>query len=116
MGPDSPSGEEANAPTGSTGPDSLVRWRAQHGGRGIPVPEALWAGAVEVARVEGFEATTRDLWLTTCGWRSARSIRTCADRGITEPQLDAGGTGRRSDSSSRLRTAVNLLLQRIRPA
>lgn len=41
----------------------LARWRAQHGGRGIPVPEALWAEAVEVARVEGVEATARGLRL-----------------------------------------------------
>lgn len=41
----------------------LARWRAQHGGRGIRVPEALWAEAVEVARVEGIEATARRLGL-----------------------------------------------------
>jgi hypothetical protein len=41
----------------------LARWRAQHGGRGIPVPEALWAEAVEVARVEGIEETARRLRL-----------------------------------------------------
>lgn len=41
----------------------LARWRAQQGGRGIPVPEALWAEAVEVARVEGVEATARGLRL-----------------------------------------------------
>lgn len=31
----------------------LTQWRAQHGGRGIPVPEELWAEVVKVARVEG---------------------------------------------------------------
>lgn len=41
----------------------LARWRAQHGGRGISVPEALWAEAVEVARVEGIEVTARRLRL-----------------------------------------------------
>jgi hypothetical protein len=41
----------------------LAQWRAQHGGRGIPVPEALWAEAIEVARVEGVEATARGLRL-----------------------------------------------------
>jgi hypothetical protein len=41
----------------------LARWRAQHAGRGIPVPEALWAEAVEVARAEGVEATARGLRL-----------------------------------------------------
>src|SRR5882762_6439631 len=43
--------------------DRLARWRAQHGGPGIPVPEALWAEAVEAARVEGVEATARALRL-----------------------------------------------------
>lgn len=41
----------------------LAQWRAQHGGRGIPVPEVLWAEAVEVARVEGVEVTARGLRL-----------------------------------------------------
>lgn len=41
----------------------LAQWRSQHGGRGIPVPEVLWAEAVEVARVEGVEATARGLRL-----------------------------------------------------
>ena len=41
----------------------LARWRAAHGGRGIPVPEALWAEAVEAAGVEGVEATARALHL-----------------------------------------------------
>jgi len=43
--------------------DRLARWRAAHGGRGIRVPEAMWAEAVEVARVEGVEATARALRL-----------------------------------------------------
>jgi hypothetical protein len=43
--------------------DRLARWRAKHGGRGIRVPEAMWAEVVEVARVEGVEATARALQL-----------------------------------------------------
>ena len=43
--------------------DRLARWRAEHGGRGIRVPEAMWAEVVEVARVEGVEATARALHL-----------------------------------------------------
>ena len=43
--------------------DRLARWRAERGGRGIRVPEAMWAEVVEVARVEGVEATTRALHL-----------------------------------------------------
>jgi len=41
----------------------LTRWRAQHGGRGIPVPEALWAEVVKVALVEGAGTTARTLRL-----------------------------------------------------
>jgi hypothetical protein len=43
--------------------DRLARWRAKHGGRGIRVPEAMWAEVVEVAGVEGVEATARALHL-----------------------------------------------------
>ena len=43
--------------------DRLARWRAKHGGRGIRVPEAMWAEVVEVARVEGVEATARAVHL-----------------------------------------------------
>lgn len=43
--------------------DRLARWRAKHGGRGIRVPEEMWAEVVEVARVEGVEATARALQL-----------------------------------------------------
>ena len=41
----------------------LTQWRAQHGGRGIPVPEELWAEVVKVARVEGVGPTARALRL-----------------------------------------------------
>lgn len=41
----------------------LTQWRAQHGGRGIPVPEELWAEVVKVARVEGAGTTARALRL-----------------------------------------------------
>jgi hypothetical protein len=44
--------------------DRLARWRAGRDGRGIRVPEAMWAEVVEVARVEGVEATARALHLT----------------------------------------------------
>jgi hypothetical protein len=39
----------------------LARWRAEHGGRGRPILDELWAAAVAVARVEGVEATARTL-------------------------------------------------------
>lgn len=43
--------------------DRLARWRAEHGGRGIRLPESMWAEVVEVARVEGVGATARALHL-----------------------------------------------------
>jgi len=30
----------------------LARWRAEHGGRWIRVPEAMWSEVVEIVRVE----------------------------------------------------------------
>ena len=41
----------------------LARWRAEHGGRGIRVPESMWAEVVAVARIEGVEATAHALRL-----------------------------------------------------
>jgi len=35
--------------------DRLARWRAKHGGRGIRVPEAMWAQVVEVLLDVGTE-------------------------------------------------------------
>lgn len=43
--------------------DRLARWRERHGGPGIPVPEELWAEAVEAARVGGVGVTARVLRL-----------------------------------------------------
>jgi hypothetical protein len=39
----------------------LGQWRAQHGGRGRRIPDALWAAAAAVASKEGVEATARAL-------------------------------------------------------
>jgi hypothetical protein len=74
----------------------LTQWRAQHGGRGIPVPEELWAEVVEVARVEGAGATARALRLD----RARLEARMAMDRGteVVEAssgfvELDAGRLG-----------------------
>jgi hypothetical protein len=45
--------------------DRLARWRAKHGGRGIRIPEPMWAEVVEIAQVEGVEATARALHLAS---------------------------------------------------
>ena len=79
-------------------PDSyrLTQWRAQPGGRGIPVPEELWAEVVKVARVEGAGTTARALRLD----RTRLEARIAMDRGaeVTEAcsgfvELDAGRLG-----------------------
>jgi hypothetical protein len=40
---------------------ALERWRRAHGGRGRPIPPALWSDAARVARAHGVEATARAL-------------------------------------------------------
>ncbi len=41
--------------------EALAQWRRAHGGRGRPIPAALWADAAEVARANGVAATARAL-------------------------------------------------------
>jgi len=62
----------------------LAQWRAQHGGRGIPVPEEMWAEVVKVARVEGVDVTARALRLD----RSRLEARM-----ETQPAVEAAQTG-----------------------
>jgi len=68
--------------------DRLARWRAKHGGRGIRVPEVMWAEVVEVARVEGVEATAHALQLDTA--RLAARV-TEAGAATGEMATEAGG-------------------------
>ena len=65
----------------------LTQWRAQHGGRGIPVPEELWAEVVKVARVEGAGTTARALRLD----RARLEARMAMDRGAGEEREASGG-------------------------
>ena len=74
----------------------LTQWRAQHGGRGVPVPEELWAEVVKVARVEGAGTTARALRLD----RARLEARMATARGPEAGQagggfveLDAGRLG-----------------------
>jgi hypothetical protein len=74
----------------------LAQWRAQHGGRGIRVPEELWAEVVKVARVEGAGTTARALRLDRSRLEArmamARGPEVCqASGGFVE--LDAGRLG-----------------------
>jgi hypothetical protein len=64
----------------------LTQWRAQHGGRGIPVPEELWAEVVKVARVEGAGATARALRLD----RARLEARMAMDRGAEVVEASSG--------------------------
>jgi hypothetical protein len=64
----------------------LTQWRAQHGGRGIPVPEELWAEVVKVARVEGAGTTARVLRLD----RARLEARMAMDRGTEVAQVSGG--------------------------
>jgi hypothetical protein len=72
--------------------ERLARWRAQHGGRGIPVPKALWAEAVEVARMVGVDATARALRLdrSRLAARMATTTATVAADGPGSGDLRGG--------------------------
>jgi hypothetical protein len=69
--------------------DRLARWRAKHGGRGIRVPEAMWAQVVEVARVEGVEATAHALQLDPARL-AARMTATGTASGEMSAELGGG--------------------------
>lgn len=70
--------------------DRLARWRAEHGGRGIRVPEAMWAEVVEVARVDGVEATARVLRLDRARLAARMTAAGAAAGGETAGEVGAG--------------------------
>jgi hypothetical protein len=43
--------------------EALANWRRSHGGRGRPIPAALWSDAADVAREHGVAETARALRL-----------------------------------------------------
>jgi hypothetical protein len=74
----------------------LTQWRAQHGGRGIPVPEKLWAEVVKVARVEGAVTTARALRVDRARLEARMAINRgaeVAEAGSGFVELDAGQLG-----------------------
>jgi len=64
----------------------LTQWRAQHGGRGIPVPEEMWAEVVKAARVEGASAAARALRLD----RARLEARMAMDEGAEAGEASGG--------------------------
>lgn len=72
---------------------ALERWRRTHGGRGKPIPAALWTAAACVARAEGVIATAHALRInpaklarlvatTAAPARPTSSARACAAPGF----------------------------------
>jgi hypothetical protein len=57
----------------------LQRWRERHGGRGVRIPERLWALAAEAARAEGVAVTAELLRLDE--ERLARQVETEPESG-----------------------------------
>lgn len=55
---------------------ALASWRQTHGGRGRPIPPALWASAADVARVVGVPEAARALRL------SARKLARVVEGGV----------------------------------
>lgn len=68
----------------------LARWRAQRGGRGRPIPEALWAAAAEVAAVDGVEATARALDVDRA--RLSRRVKQSPPRAVGAPNASLAAT------------------------
>jgi hypothetical protein len=76
-----PAGRWATATVASPG-----SWAWAPGGRGIPVPEELWAEVVKVARVEGAGTTARALRLD----RARLEARMAMDRGAEVVEASSG--------------------------
>ncbi len=70
---------------------ALGRWRRRHGGRGIRIPEDLWALALEAAREEGVDPAARTLRMSREGLlrrmepseRAARSVQGDTETGAS---------------------------------
>lgn len=60
--------------------EGLARWRERHGGRGVRIPERLWALAVEAARAEGIAATAAALRLDRQGLLRRVEVEPAAER------------------------------------
>ncbi len=65
---------------------ALASWRAESGGPGRRIPEALWAAAAKVARVNGVRETARALRLD----EARLGMLAGAKAEIVNPASDAG--------------------------
>jgi hypothetical protein len=74
----------------------LASWRRSHGGRGRPIPAALWSDAADVARANGVAETARALRLDPRKLaRLAEGLAERAPRSVVEPAgfVELGGLG-----------------------
>ncbi|HEY4915735.1 MAG TPA: hypothetical protein VIH92_02400 [Solirubrobacteraceae bacterium] len=71
---------------------ALASWRRLHGGRGRPIPAALWSDAADVARANGVAKTARALRLNP---RKLAKLAEGAPRSMVEPGgfVELGGLG-----------------------
>jgi len=72
--------------------ESLTIWRRSHGGRGRPIPAALWSDAADVARANGVAETARTLRIDP--GKLAKLVEG-APRSVVEPAtfVELGGLG-----------------------
>lgn len=85
--------------------ERVARWRAAHGGRGIPLPEELWTAAVEAARVDGVAAVARSLRMD---WRRLEARLNQAN---AELEPAEGGDGFVEIDAARLCVAPRTLIR-----
>jgi hypothetical protein len=62
--------------------EALASWRRLHGGRGRPIPAALWSDAADVARANGVAETARALRLNPT---KLAKLAEGAPRSVVEP-------------------------------
>lgn len=65
--------------------EALASWRRMHGGRGRPIPAALWSDAADVARAHGVTETARALRL------DPRKLAKLAEDSAAQSVVEAAG-------------------------
>lgn len=78
--------------------EALTSWRRLHGGRGRPIPTALWSSAAELARTNGVAETARALRLDATRLAKlaiAEGGAESSSRSMVEPMgfVELGGVG-----------------------